>query len=153
MKTMTNKLGLSTKLILLVTPLLFNQAYAKYSGHCGTLHLLVADNIYKNFTVTQGDIEATHGDFKGCNNVDTQTAECVDFVFEQSMFSGPDVTIQFRERNSDYAAKIRIQQNYCFFEAGDITVQPKKGNFTYSTRPGDYDRKLPGLVQIQAVGV
>ncbi|MCF1431527.1 MAG: hypothetical protein LPH20_11850 [Shewanella sp.] len=151
MKTMSNSLGVSTKLILLATPLLFNQAYA-YSGGCGTLHLLVPASIYKNHEISAGDPVVNHGSNKGCDNLDTDTAECVDFVFGQTTFGyGPDIDIEFTDKNSGKTAKINIQQNYCFLEAGDINVKSIKGKFEDSVTEGSYADTKPGVISISSI--
>ncbi|MCF1429130.1 MAG: hypothetical protein LPH21_15660 [Shewanella sp.] len=153
MKTMSNSLSFSTKLILLATPLLVNQAYA-YSGNCETLHLLVPESIYQKYQVSSGNPVVYHGISKGCDKVDTETAECLDYVFGQTTFafgSGPDIDIEFKESNGDKTAKIRVQQNYCFLEAGHITVEPRKGGFEYNITEGSYGDNTPGLVTITSI--
>ncbi|MCF1431530.1 MAG: hypothetical protein LPD71_12125 [Shewanella sp.] len=151
MKTMSNSLFLSTKLILLATPLLFNQAYA-YSGECGTLHLLVPASIYKNQQIYAGDPVVNHGSYKGCEEIDDDTGECVDFVFGQTYLgNGPDINIIFREMNSTKTAKISVQQNYCFMEAGDIAVKAIKGSFDYDVTGGSWGYHTPGVVKITSI--
>ncbi|MCF1456560.1 MAG: hypothetical protein LPH21_03010 [Shewanella sp.] len=155
MKTMSKNLGFSTKLILLAIPSLFNQAYA-YSGQCGTLHLLVDKSIYQKHKISSDspvmDPVMNHGTYVGCDKIDTDTTECTDFVFSQDAFQyGPDVDIEFRERNSSKTAKIRIQQNYCFFEGGNITIEPKNGVFNYRTYPGSYRDNKPGVIAITSI--
>ncbi|MCF1456561.1 MAG: hypothetical protein LPH21_03015 [Shewanella sp.] len=149
MKTMSKNLGFSTKLILLATPLLFNQAYA-YSGGCGTLHLLVAKSIYQNYEISSGGPVVNRGEKDGCDMIDTDSTECTDFVFEQTALGyGPDIDIEFNQRGSNKTAKIRVQQNYCFFEAGNITVELKKGLLYYKIYPGSFGKSRPGVVAIR----
>ncbi|MCF1431529.1 MAG: hypothetical protein LPD71_12130 [Shewanella sp.] len=152
MKTMSKSLGFSAKLILIATPMLFNQAYAAYSGDCGSLHLIIAKSIYQKYELSKGSPVVNRGTDSGCDKVDNDTGECADFVFSQVAGQyGPDVDIEFKERNSNETARIRIQQNYCFFEAGDITVEPQIGGFTYKKFPGSYEDDRPGLVTIRSI--
>ncbi|MCF1458026.1 MAG: hypothetical protein LPH21_10890 [Shewanella sp.] len=148
MKKMTN-------LILLSTSLLFNQAYASNCGGCGTLHLLVAKSIYQNFKTNSNGPIFNHGNFKGCEMVDSDTGECTHFIFEQKAFAyGPDIDIEFIERNSNKTALINIQQNYCFLEAGKITVKTRENGyfkFDYRIVTGSRAGQLPGRVIITSI--
>ncbi|MCF1431976.1 MAG: hypothetical protein LPH21_16135 [Shewanella sp.] len=153
MKTMSKSLSFSAKLILIATPMLFNQAYASYSGDCGTLHVLVAKSIYEKYQVSPGSPVVNRGADSGCDKKVDATGKCTDFVFNQiSVRYGPDVDIEFKEMNGDEIAKIRVQQNYCFFEAGDITVQVKNGIINYKKYPGSYEDDRPGVVAINSIG-
>ena len=152
MKTKLKNLVFTTKLILLATPLLFNQAYAVYSGGCGTLHFIVPSFIYQKFLMYQNNPVVNHGGLKGCDEVDINTGECTNFVFAQTDLAyGPDINIELKERNSNKFAEIRIQQNYCFFEGGHITVEPKKGKFTYTITEGSFQGDKPGVVTIHSI--
>ena len=150
MKTMSKSLGFSAKLISLSIPLLFNQAYA-FSGSCGTLHLLIVKSIYKNYKISSDSPVVNHGKYKGCEKK-MEGGNCIDFKFNQiSGQYGPDADIEFKERNGNKTAKIRIQQNYCYWEGGNITVQPKKGLFEYKIYPGTHSSQIPGLVAITSI--
>ena len=149
MKTISKFLGYITKPMLLAIPTLCNQAYAVYSGGCDTLHLLVKDSIYQKYKA--GNFFLTHGIYAGCKKKDVGGEDCVDFAFEQiSGQLGPDVMIKFKERDGDKVAKIRIKQNYCFLEAGNITVEPVNGVFKYKKYIGSLGL-LPGLVVITSI--
>ena len=149
MNTMSKSLIFGTKLILLASPWLFNQAYA-YKGGCGTLHLLVVDSIYQKYQ--SGKFVVSRGSYKSCDKVDYATGDCTDFRFEQGDLSyGPDFTIEFIEKNSNKTAKIRIQQNYCFFEGGNILVEQKKGAFQYQVTKATFEYTSPGLVKITSI--
>ncbi|MCF1459018.1 MAG: hypothetical protein LPH21_16160 [Shewanella sp.] len=154
MKTMSN--SFSTKLILLATPLLFNQAhasqaYASYNGDCGTLHLIVTYPIYQKYRISSAPV-VHRGAFTGCKEVDSKTGDCTDFEFSQyAGLYGPDIDIEFKQRNGNKTAMIRVQQNFCFLEAGDITVEQKKGVFNYKKFPGSFDDHRPGVVTIIAI--
>ncbi|MCF1431526.1 MAG: hypothetical protein LPH20_11840 [Shewanella sp.] len=150
MEKISNRHGFSTKLILLATPLLFNQSYA-YSGGCGTLHLKVSESIYQEYKLSSYPV-INHGKFKGCEKADFNTGECSHFVFAQTPFAyGPNIDITFNEINGNKTAIIRVQQNYCFFEPGDMTVEAKKGRLEYKTTRGSYDADEPGVVEITSV--
>ncbi|MCF1458027.1 MAG: hypothetical protein LPH21_10895 [Shewanella sp.] len=150
MKTMSN--SFSTKLILLATPLLFNQAYASYSGNCGTLHLLVAKSIYQKYLISSSAPVVHRGSYIGCKLIDGNTGGCTDFEFSQGAdIYGPDIDIGFKETNGNETALIRVQQNYCFLEAGDINVDPKKGVFNYKKYPGNFADDRPGVVSIISI--
>ncbi|MCF1431977.1 MAG: hypothetical protein LPH21_16125 [Shewanella sp.] len=152
MKTMSKSLGFSAKLILIASPMLFNQSYASYPGDCGTLHILVAKSIYQKYQVFS-DFVVNRGEFRGCKMKDDDTGECTDFGFNQiSARYGPDIDIEFKDRNGNELAKIRVQQNYCFFEAGDITVELKNGVVNYQKYPGSYQDDRPGVVAISSIG-
>ncbi|MCF1459017.1 MAG: hypothetical protein LPH21_16155 [Shewanella sp.] len=152
MKTMSKSLSFSAKLILIATPMLFNQAYASYSGDCGTLHVLVTEKIYQKYQVSLGPV-VHDGIYVGCKKVvDGDPIDCVDFEFSQfSSFYGPNIDIEFKQRIGNKTAKISVQQNYCFLEAGDITVEPKKGVFNYKKYPGSWADDRPGVVAINAI--
>ena len=152
MKTITKHLYFNTKLILLATSLLFNQAYANYSGDCRTLHVLVNGSVYRNFRVSSDSPVVNYGINKGCDKVDIDIGECTDYVFKQGeVINGPDIDIEFIDRRNGKPSTIRVQQNYCFFEAGNITVQPKKGIFTYKIYTGSFEYSRPGLVVITSI--
>ncbi|MCF1459019.1 MAG: hypothetical protein LPH21_16165 [Shewanella sp.] len=152
MKSMSNSLFFNTKLLLFATLLLFSQAYAEsYSGDCGTLHILVAKPIYQKYQVSSDPV-VNRGEFKGCMLVDGDSGECVDFAFSQLFLQyGPDIDINFKERDGNKTATIRVQQNYCFLEAGDITVEQKKGVFNFKKFLGNYGDDRPGVVSITSI--
>ena len=147
MKITTKNHSFSINMILLAISLLFNQAQAyEYSGGCGTLHVLVESYLYKNLKIFADGPEVTHGSYQGCQ--DFVIGGCHDYVFEQtSLLNGPDIILIFVERTGNKTAEIRIQQNYCFFEGGHITVQQKKGEFAYHVTEGSFG-STPGLVNI-----
>ena len=151
MNSMSKNLSFSAKPLLLVTTLIFNQAYA-YSGDCGTLHLLVDESIYQNFELSPGNPAVRRGVYEGCKKKVEGGDDCLDFVFSQfALRYGPDATLEFREKDTNKTAQFRIQQNYCFFEAGNITVEPRNSFFTYNIFMGSKGDDRPGVVVISSI--
>ncbi len=69
----------------------------------------------------------------------------------QSPIYGPECKIEFQK--GDYKALYRVQQNYCFLEAGNITVQfigtgdtKNPDALRYTITPGSYGDDREGKV-------
>ncbi|MCF1428158.1 MAG: hypothetical protein LPD71_02820 [Shewanella sp.] len=151
MKAISNKLCCSTSLIFLSVSLLFNQAYA-YSGGCNNLHVVINDSVFQKYETLFKRPRIFKGTYNGCLKVYKGTENCTDYLFDQSAFSyGPEIEIEFNERGSNKTAKIRIQQNYCFMEAGNITVTAEKGKFKYTKLVGNFFSIEPGVVTITSI--
>ena len=159
MKTISKNLSSRINMILLASPMLFNQAYANYYFGCGYLHVLINYDIYEKYQLLVEPV-VHHGGYLGCkgrikavNPVKAvEDDECVKFVFEQTFLAyGPDIELIFSERMGNKSARIRIQQNFCFSEAGNISVEPISGVFTYRIVEGNYKKYIPGKVEINGI--
>ena len=58
----------------------------------------------------------------------------------QSAVYGPDVDIEIKQRNGTWRSSYNVQQDFCFWSGGDITVTHKSGKTakTKTVRSGSY---------------
>ncbi|MCF1431216.1 MAG: hypothetical protein LPH21_19565 [Shewanella sp.] len=116
---------------------------------CDDLYVHISTPILDDYILSKEGIVMNHGHFHGCL-VRNNMLHC---QFEQTGFYGPDASLSFKRKTDGQIATIRVQQNLCFWEAGNITVEPIRGKWVYSTLEGSYGDILPGHVWLEKVSL
>jgi hypothetical protein len=82
--------------------------------------------------------------------IDRQTQYAV--WLKQSLTNGPDCVITFRRTRDNKSTSYRFHQGFCFFKAGNITVEKVNGDFNleYMVIRGSYTENKMGEVRITA---
>ena len=125
------------------------QAYASSESvdRCNVLLIHINNDILDNYFVSADQIVMNRGVNQGCRDEE----HGIFCRFLQSQAYGPDATLSFKRITDGQIAKIRVQQNFCFFEAGNITVTPLSGKWIYSIREGSWGDKRHGDVWLDQV--
>ncbi|MCF1429059.1 MAG: hypothetical protein LPD71_05455 [Shewanella sp.] len=123
-----------------------SRAYAQPWQWCNGLEVNVYGQILDNYTAV-GPPVMTHGSYDGCH---MQGGVCDKYTFNQGAVWGPDATLTFKNKTTGKLVKVEIQQNFCFLEAGDITVTPLQGKWVYQTHTGSY-HNYDGTVHLRSV--
>ncbi|MCU7880889.1 MAG: hypothetical protein KZQ66_10290 [Candidatus Thiodiazotropha sp. (ex Lucinoma aequizonata)] len=99
------------------------------------------DILYPSYEYSLDKVKCHHGGFS------IPTPGFIRMV--QGPFYGPDCTIVAKKGNGA-SVVFRAQQNYCFLEAGDITVwivdKSNAGGMNYSKREGSFGDSRPGEI-------
>ena len=99
--------------VMMVTMILYGSSVVY--ADCNNLTIKVTSSGW-----TIDDIDCTHG------HVESSTDKVVVLSSTGGMH-GPDCRIGFKNPTKDQYAIVEFQQNYCFLEAGDITVKSING--------------------------
>ncbi|MCF1428058.1 MAG: hypothetical protein LPD71_12785 [Shewanella sp.] len=109
------------------------QALATVDTDCDYLDVTISKPILDDYVLAMNAIVMNHGDVIRCSVNGDDSMTC---MLKQSVFYGPDAILTFVRKTDGQIASIRVQQNYCAFEAGNITVKPIRGKWKYRTREG-----------------
>ncbi|MCF1458823.1 MAG: hypothetical protein LPH21_15095, partial [Shewanella sp.] len=132
------------------------QAYASNkfkvdpSETCDYLVVHISKNILDDYNLLRDNIVMNNGISHGCHATLGDTQDC---QFEQGNAYGPDATLSFKRKTDGQIATVRAQQNFCFWEAGSITVAPISGKWEYRTREGSYGSNRHGEVWLDQVSL
>jgi hypothetical protein len=112
---------------------------------CHFLELYVTNTHGTVVSTPYKGVTCKHGHFKRA----TPTASDVHMVsMSQSSSYGPDCSATFNANNQTYV--VRVQQNYCYWEAGTITASVTSGNAVISgTQEGSFSSGTPGSVSVR----
>ncbi|MCF1428969.1 MAG: hypothetical protein LPH19_13790 [Shewanella sp.] len=122
----------------------------KEDNDCNFLDVTISKPILDDYVLAMNAVVMNHGDLIRCsvNGDDSMTCK-----LRQGDFYGPDASLTFVRKTDGQIALIRVQQNYCGFEAGSITVEPIRGKWEYTTREGSFWDILPGHVWLDQVSL
>ncbi|MCF1431515.1 MAG: hypothetical protein LPH20_11775 [Shewanella sp.] len=120
------------------------QALAK---SCNLVEVHISKQILNNYVLSMKDIVLNNGKFVGCKD-ENDMSHC---SFREASFFGPDFILPFKRKTDGQIASIRVQQNYCVMEAGNITVQPIRGKWVYRTQEGSVGSFENGNVWLEAL--
>ena len=116
------------------------KTHRNYSAKNLVVH--VSKKILNNYNLLTDQIAVTHGEVLGCYD-HSGDIYC---GLGQAALYGPDVTLSFKRITDGQIAKIRVQQNFSFLEAGTITVTAIRGQWAYRTKEGSVAHDVPGSV-------
>ncbi|MCF1456679.1 MAG: hypothetical protein LPH21_03660, partial [Shewanella sp.] len=135
------------------------QAYASseltkvpFVDSCNDLIAHISKDILDDYIVSTNQIVIDNGYFRGCGYEDDKIYDTY-CQFSQAQFYGPDATLLFKNKADGQIVTIRVQQNFCFWEAGNITIKPILGKWVYSTRGGSYGDNQHGNVWLDQVSL
>ncbi|MCF1438535.1 MAG: hypothetical protein LPD71_07250, partial [Shewanella sp.] len=87
---------------------------------CTILVVHISERILDDYIITVDQMVIEHGYLEGFQTKYGKK----NYLFSQAEMFGPDVTLPFIRKTDGEKATIRVQQNFCFWEAGSITVKP-----------------------------
>ncbi|MCF1431217.1 MAG: hypothetical protein LPH20_10235 [Shewanella sp.] len=114
------------------------QALATVNTDCDFLDFTISKPILDDYVLAMKNIVMNHGDFLRCSVNLNDSITC---TLKQSAIYGPDASLSFKRKTDGQIASIRVQQNFCMWEAGNITVEPTRGQWKYRTREGSLDNR------------
>ncbi|MCF1439363.1 MAG: hypothetical protein LPD71_11650, partial [Shewanella sp.] len=109
-----------------------NKLKRDYSNRCEVLTVHISKHISDDYFWSRDRIVVNQGFPLYCQAKNDST----DCQFAQTEQYGPEVTLTFKRKTDGQVATIRVQQNFCFLAAGNITVKPIRGKWVYRTRNG-----------------
>ena len=109
----------------------------------------VSNIILKQYTPLTSQLNVSDGAFL---DLKVKSDEIV-YLFKQLDFYGPNVTLAFERKTDRQVVKFRVQQNFCLFEAGSITVTPIRGQWVYRIKEGSRGKEYSGNVWLDQVSL
>lgn len=96
--------------------------------NCEFLQVLPTSASGQPISVPDGGVACDHGSFVGTSPSSSNVSRV---LMEQSDVFGPDCNVTFNVGNSTYV--IRVQQDFCLAEAGDVNASVISGNATITS--------------------